>query len=420
MGAVGGVAMSTDIVAARLGAVKPSASIAAKARADALRASGKHIVDFTVGEPDFATPPHIVEAGVTALREGQTRYVASAGTPSLRQAIARKLQRENGLDFESAEVVVGCGAKQIIFAAFTASLNEGDEVIVPAPYWVSYPEMVLIHGGKPRIVECPATDGFKLTAAKLDQAITPFTRWIVLNSPNNPTGAVYTAAELRALAEVLQRHPHVWVMTDEIYEHFVFDGAQHVSLLQVAPELRSRCLLINGMSKAYAMTGWRVGYGAGPGPLIKAITLLITQSTTCANAAAQAAAVVALDGPQQCVADASALYEARRNRMVEQLNRIPGFSCVKPAGAFYVFASVADLIGKRSHDGRVLITDVDVTNFLHEDAGVVAIDGRSYGLSPYVRLSFATSIEEIDRGCDAVAGAVSQLQSSSNAESIPK
>jgi aspartate aminotransferase len=412
MGTTGVVAMTElpDIVATRLQAVKPSASIAAKARADALRASGRQITDFTIGEPDFATPSHIVDAGVAALRGGQTRYVASAGTMALRQAIVRKLNRENALSFEPGEIVVGCGAKQIIFAAFTASLNDGDEVVVPAPYWVSYPEMVLIHGGSPRIVECPAANGFKLSPADLEAAITPRTRWVVLNSPNNPTGAVYTAGELRALADVLQRHPQVWVMTDEIYEHFVFGGAEHFSLLQVAPELRSRSLLINGVSKTYAMTGWRVGYGAGPLPLIKAITLLITQSTTCANAAAQAAAAAALDGPQQCVADARALYEARCNRMVEHLNRIPGFSCAMPAGAFYVFANVADLIGKRTHDARVLVTDIDVANFLREDAGVVTIDGRSYGMSPFLRLSFATSVEEIERGCDAIAGAVSQLQ----------
>jgi aspartate aminotransferase len=401
----------SNIVAARLGAVKPSASLAAKARADALKASGRQIIDFTTGEPDFPTPQHIVEAGVSALREGHTRYVASAGTIALRQAIVRKLFRENELSYDTAEIVVGCGAKQIIFAAFTASLNEGEEVIVPAPYWVSYPEMALIHGGVPRIVDCPASSGFKLRPQDLEAAITPRTRWLVLNSPNNPTGAVYTAEELRSLARVLDRHPHVWVLTDEIYEHFVFGGAKHVPLLQVAPQLRSRCLLVNGLSKAYAMTGWRVGYGAGPVTLVKAITLLITQSTTCANAAAQVAAIAALDGPQQCVEEAAALYESRRNAMVERLNQVPGIHCDMPPGAFYVFANVAGLIGKRTRDERVLVTDVDVCNFLREDAGVVAIDGRSYGLSPYLRLSFATSIEEIERGCDALAGAVGQLQS---------
>lgn len=403
----------SHIVATRLEAVKPSASVAAKARADAMKASGRQIIDFTTGEPDFATPHHIIEAGVSALREGHTRYVASAGTLALRQAIVRKLERENQLRVDPSEIVVGCGAKQIIFAAFTASLNEGEEVIVPAPYWVSYPEMAVIHGGTPRLVECRAENGFKLRPDDLEAAITPRTKWLVLNSPNNPTGAIYSAAELRALADVLAKHPHVWVMTDEIYEHFVFGDTAHVPLLQVAPELRPRSLLINGMSKAYAMTGWRVGYGVGPLPLIKAITMLITQSTTCANAAAQAAAAAALDGPQDCVREAAALYESRRDVMVKRLNRIPGLTCATPPGAFYVFLNVAGLIDQRTPDGRVLMTDVDVCNFLREDAGVVTIDGRSYGLSPYLRLSFATSVEEIERGCDAIAAAVSQLQSNS-------
>jgi aspartate aminotransferase len=269
---------------------------------------------------------------------------------------------------------------------------------------------VLINGGTPRIVDCPAAAGFKLEAAGLEAAITPRTRWLVLNSPNNPTGAVYSAEELRAIAAVLERHPHVWVMTDEIYEHFVFGGVRHTSLLTVAPGLRNRVLLVNGMSKAYAMTGWRIGYGVGPSALVKAITLLITQSTTCANAAAQAAATAALDGPQQCVTDAAKLFEQRRDRMVARLNQIPGFECPAPAGAFYVYVSVAGLIGRRTPDGRVLITDLDVASFLREDAGVVALDGHAYGLSPYLRLSFATSIDEIERGCDAIAAAVQQLQ----------
>jgi aspartate aminotransferase len=404
--------MSTtpDIVATRLAVVKPSASIAAKAKADALRAAGRQVIDFTTGEPDFPTPRHIVEAGVEALQSGHTRYTASAGTPALRQAIVRKLKRENQLTYELSEVVVGSGAKPIIFNAFMASLNEGDEVIVPAPYWVSYPEMVLLNGGTPRIVECPASSGFKLTAQVLAEAITPKTRWLVLNSPNNPTGAVYTQAELRALADVLVEHPQVYVLTDEIYEHFVYGDTKHVSLLNAAPELRDRMLLVNGLSKAYAMTGWRVGYGAGPAPLIKAITLLITQTTTCATAAAQVAAACALDGPQDCVEDARRLYRERRDHMARRLNAIEGIACDLPDGAFYIFASVAGLIGRRTHAGKTLQNDLDVTEFLREDAGVVVIDGTSYGLASHLRFSFATSMSEIDRGCDAIAAAVSQLE----------
>lgn len=401
---------AVSIVATRLGQVKPSASIAAKAKADALRAAGRTIIDFTVGEPDFPTPAHIIEAGTQALRDGHTRYTASAGTLPLRHAIIGKLARENELVYSLPEIVVGSGAKHIIFNAFTASLNAGDEVIVPAPFWVSYPEMVLINGGTPKIVDCPASADFKLTPAALEAAITPRTRWLVLNSPNNPTGAVYSEAELRALGEVLLRHPQVWVMTDEIYEHFIYDGGRHVCILNTTPALRPRTLIINGLSKAFAMTGWRVGYGAGPAELIKAITLLITQSTTCATSAAQTAAAEALNGPQACVREAAQLFEERRNRMVQQLARIDGIECASPPGAFYLFASVAGLIGRITPSGQVLKTDQDVASYFIEQAGVVTIDGTSYGLSPYLRLSFATAVTEIDRGCQALAAAVAALR----------
>lgn len=398
-----------QIVAARLAAVKPSASIAAKARADALKAAGRSIVDFTVGEPDFPTPAHIVEAGIKALNGGLTRYTPSAGIPALRKAIVDKLRRENQLEFSEAEVVVGCGAKHIIFNAFAASLNPGDEVIVPAPYWVSYPEMAVIHDGVPVIVDCPAEEGFKLTPRALEAAITPRTRWLVLNSPNNPTGAVYSRQELAALGEVLAKHPHVWVLTDEIYEHFVYGDAKHVSLLDAAPGLKPRTLVINGVSKAYAMTGWRIGYGAGPLELIKAITMLITQSTTCATAAAQAAAAEALSGPQQSVREAALTFEKRCAHLVTRLNAIDGIECARPDGAFYVFASVRGLIGRATSTGKELLTDLDVAEYLREVGGVVTVDGTSYGLSPFLRFSFATSLAEIDRGCDAVAAAVAQL-----------
>lgn len=402
--------MTRPIVATRMGIIKPSASIAAKARADAMRAAGRTIIDFTVGEPDFPTPQHIIEAGCVALETGKTRYTASAGIPALRDAIVRKLERENGLKYQANEIVVGSGAKSIIFNAFMASLNPGDEVIVPAPYWVSYPEMVLINGGIPEIVDCPAADDFKLTAKALEAAITEKTRWVVLNSPNNPTGAVYSAEELRALADVLVKYPHVWVMTDEIYEHFVYGDEKHLSLVNVAPELKERTLIVNGMSKAYAMTGWRVGYGVGPADLIKAITLLITQSTTCANSSAQVAAVFALDGPQECVTDAARMFKERRDFLVEHLNEIDGIHCDLPAGAFYVFASVAGLIGRFTEGGQKLVNDQDVADFLREEAGVVTIDGTSYGLSPYLRFSFATSLAEIERGCAAISAAVAQLR----------
>ena len=398
-----------QLLASRLASVKPSPSMAAKALVDALRAAGRTVVDFTIGEPDFPTPPHIVAAGVQALTSGQTRYTGSAGIPALRQAIAAKLARENGLSSTPDQVVVGTGAKHVIYNALAATLDEDDELIVPAPYWVSYPDMVALHGGKPVIVTSDERTGFKLVPQALERAITPRTRWLVLNSPNNPTGAVYSADELKALGEVLLRHPHVWLMTDEIYEHFVFAGVRHASLVALVPELASRSLVVNGVSKAYAMTGWRIGYGAGPLPLVKAMTLLLTQSTSCAASMSQVAAIAALEGPQQCVSDGRRLFEQRRDRMVELLNRIPGIRCTPPDGAFYVFASVAGLLGATTPSGKTLSNDADVLMYFTDAAGVAAIDGTSYGLPGHVRLSFATSVEQIEAGCAALARAVDAL-----------
>jgi aspartate aminotransferase len=395
--------------------VKPSPSMAAKMKVDALRASGRTITDFTIGEPDFPTPPHIVQAGIDALTSGQTRYTGSAGIAPLLGAIAAKLERENGLRYSTRQVVVGCGAKHVIYNALAATLNSGDEVIVPAPYWVSYPDMVALHGGRPVIVSCGAEAGFKLSAAALERAITPRTRWLILNSPNNPTGAVYSAAELKDIVDVLERHPHVWLMTDEIYEHFVYGDARHVCPLVFSPALQSRALVVNGVSKAYAMTGWRIGYGAGPLELMKAMTVLMTQSVSCATSMSQVAAVHALEGPQACVATAAHLFEARRDRMVDRLNRIPGMHCLRPDGAFYVFPSVAGLVGARTPAGQVLASDVDVTLYLLEQAAVATIDGSSYGMPGHLRISFATSVEQIDIGCDSIAAAIAVLQPSPTA-----
>jgi aspartate aminotransferase len=401
--------MTQQLLATRLASVKPSPSMAAKSLVEGLRAAGRTIVDFSIGEPDLPTPAHIVAAGVQAMSTGETRYTASAGTAPLRQAIAAKLARENGLSYTPEQVVVGSGAKHVIYNALAATLNEGDEVIVPAPYWVSYPDMVALQGGKPVIVASDERCGFKLQPQALERAITPRTRWLILNSPNNPSGAVYSAAELRALGEVLLRHPHVWLMTDEIYEHFVYGSASHVSLPALLPELASRSLVVNGMSKAYAMTGWRIGYGAGPLALVKAMTLLLSQSTSCAAAMCQAAAVAALQGPQEHVADTRALFEQRRDRMVELLHGIPGIRCAPPDGAFYVFASVAGLIGATTPAGEKLANDVDVTMYFSHAAGVAAIDGTSYGLPAHLRLSFATPIAQVEAGCAALSGAVQAL-----------
>jgi aspartate aminotransferase len=390
--------------------VKPSPSIAAKAHVDALRLAGRDIIDFTIGEPDFPTPAHIVQGAIAALGNGETRYTASAGTPGLKRAIREKLERENDLSFTPDRIIVGTGAKQLIFNALAATLDAGDEVIVPAPYWVSYPDMVLLNGGVPVIATTSAASGFKLGADALRSAITPRTRWLILNTPNNPSGALYTAAELSALCDVLREHPQIRILTDEIYEHFAYDGARHLSPLNVAPDLADRTLLVNGVSKAYAMTGWRVGYAAGSTHLVRALTLLASQTTTCASAVSQAAAVVALQGPQDCVAEARALFEARRNRMADALAAIPNITCPRPEGAFYAFPGVAGLLGRRTPEGALLQDDIDVARFLLEHAGVAGIDGSSYGMPAYLRLSFATSMEEIERGCQAIAHAVSRLR----------
>ncbi|MBV8622210.1 MAG: aminotransferase class I/II-fold pyridoxal phosphate-dependent enzyme [Herbaspirillum sp.] len=399
-----------QFLASRLDAVKVSPSSAAKARVDSLRAAGRQIVNFTIGEPDFPTPRHIVEAGIAALNDGQTRYTGAGGTPALRQAIVAKLKRDNDLSYKDTEVVVGNGAKQIIFCALTATLNAGDEVIIPTPYWVSYPDMVALNDGRPVIVSTRPETGFKLTPAQLEEAITDRTRWLVLNTPSNPTGAIYTSDELLALAQVLREHPNVWLLTDEIYEHFSYGTVRHVSPLTVAPDLASRTLIVNGVSKSHAMTGWRIGYGAAPRVLVAAIELLLSQSTSCASSISQAAAVTALDGPQDCVADAVALFDARRRRMVELLNAVPGLSCGLPDGAFYVFVSVAGLIGKTTPSGQRLDSDVDVMMYFLDTAGVATIDGSSYGQPNYLRMSFATSIEQIEVGCRALASVVAELK----------
>lgn len=333
------------------------------------------------------------------MRRGDTHYTATPGTPALREAICAKLERENGLRYSPDNVVVGCGAKQLIFEAFAATLSKGDEVIVPAPYWVSYPDIVSLNEATPVIVECGENDAFKLTAAALDAAITPRTRWVILNSPNNPTGAVYSRDELTALTAVLRRHQHVWLMTDEIYEHLVYDGRAATNALQVAPDLADRTLIVNGLSKAYAMTGWRVGYAAGHKDLMNAIAKLLGQSTTCPSSISQAAALAALTGDQSCVQQARARYESRRERMIELLEGTPGLRISKPEGAFYLYPSVAGLIGRATGSGEVLKSDLQVALYLLDTANVAVLDGTSYGLSPYLRLCFATSLDAIELGC---------------------
>jgi aspartate aminotransferase len=396
-------------VAERVRRIKPSPSTSAAERANQLRREGRSIVNLVVGEPDFDTPPHIRQAAARAMDAGATRYTSLAGTIELRQAIAAKLARENGLSFDPGEIIATNGAKSAIYSALAATLEPGDEVVIPAPYWVSYPDMVLACDGVPVAVSCPEEQGFKLTPEGLDAAITARTRWLILNSPSNPTGATYTAAEYRALADVLARHPSVLVMTDDIYEHIRFEGGTAPHLLAAAPELRDRTLAINGVSKTYAMTGWRIGWAAGPRSLVQALDTFLSQAAGNCCSISQAAAAAALTGDQGFVAESVAVYRERRDVTAAGINAIPGLSCRLPEGAFYLFVNCGGLIGRTTPNGGRLATDGDVVMYLLESVGVAVVAGTAYGLSPYFRLSIATSIETLDDGVARIARAVAEL-----------
>ena len=375
----------------RLARVKPSPTIAMTTRAAELRAQGRDIIGLSAGEPDFDTPEHIREAGKAAIDQGLTRYTAVDGTPTLKRAIAAKFARDNGLDYAPSQVTVGSGGKQILYNALVATLNEGDEVIIPAPYWVSYPDMVLLAGGVPVIVECGIGDGFRLTPQALADAITPKTKWLILNSPSNPSGAGYDRAQMQALCDVLLDHPQVWVLADDIYEHLVFDGFEFVTPAQVEPRLKGRVLTMNGVSKAYAMTGWRIGYGAGPRALIDAMAKLQSQSTSNPCSISQYAAEAALEGPQDYIADSRAVFQRRRDLVVAGLNACPGIDCPVPQGAFYVYPSIAGLIGRTSAGGARIDSDEAFANALLDEEGVAVVFGAAFGLSPHFRISYATS-----------------------------
>lgn len=401
--------MTTAQFAARLRRIKPSPSTFAADRASDLRRQGKSIVNLVVGEPDFDTPAHIRKAAVMAMNKGQTRYTLMAGTVEVREAIVAKLARENHLHYGMDEIIVTSGAKSAIFSALAITIESGDEVIIPAPYWVSYPDMVLACDGTPVTVACPESQGFKLTPQQLQASITPRTRWLLINSPSNPTGASYTLKEYKALAEVLARHPQVMVMTDDIYEHIRFDGGRTPHLLEAAPQLRDRTLVINGVSKTYAMTGWRIGYIAGPRPYIQALDTLLSQSTGSCCGISQAATAAALNGDQSFVAESVAIYKQRRDHAVRVLNDIEGIRCRLPEGAFYLYVNCTGLIGRKSPDGKILENDTDVVLYLLESEGVAVVAGTAYGLSPYFRMSIATSIEILDEGCKRIARAVARL-----------
>jgi aspartate aminotransferase len=402
--------MNRSRISARVRRIKPSPSSAAADRAAVLKRAGKSIVSLVVGEPDFDTPAHIRAAATRAMDKGATRYTMLPGTPELREAIAAKLRRENDLIYDPKDVIVTNGAKSGIYTALEATVESGDEVIIPAPYWVSYPDMALACDGVPVTVPCSERQGFKIIPAQLDAAITGKTRWLLINSPSNPTGASYTAAEYRALADVLARHPHVMVMTDDIYEHIRFDGKITPHLLNAAPELKDRVLAVNGVSKTYAMTGWRIGWIAGPSDLISALNTLQSQSSGNACSISQAAAVEALNGDQSFISQSVKTYRARRDRTLSRINAIPGLSCSPPDGAFYLYVGCAGLIGRTTPAGIQLQTDGDVAMYLLENAGVAVVQGSAYGLSPFFRLSIATSQEVLDEGTNRIARAVSELR----------
>ena len=375
----------------RLARIKPSPTIAMTTRAADLRAQGRDIISLSAGEPDFDTPENVRDAAKAAIDAGHTRYTAVDGTPSLKRAIVDKFARENGLDYAPAQITVGTGGKQILYNALMATLDDGDEVIVPAPYWVSYPDMVLLAGGTPVVVECDQASGFRLTPDALEAAITPRTKWLILNSPSNPSGAGYDRAQMAALCDVLLRHPQVWVLADDIYEHLVFDGFAFCTPAQVEPRLKDRVLTMNGVSKSYAMTGWRIGYGAGPEALIKAMAKLQSQSTSNPCSISQYAAEAALTGPQDYITDSRAVFQRRRDLVVAGLNACPGLDCPVPQGAFYVYPSIAGLIGLTSAGGTLIDSDEAFANALLDETGVAVVFGAAFGLSPHFRISYATS-----------------------------
>ncbi len=385
-----------------LAEAKPSATFKVMDRVSARRAEGAKIISLSAGEPDFDTPSHVSEAGIAAIRSGRTRYTQVAGMRSLREAIAAKFERENGLKSEWQNTLVCSGGKQVIFNALAATLNVGDEVIVPAPYWVSYPEIVQLCGASPVIVQCKSDTGFKITADALQAAITPRTRWLILNSPSNPTGSVYSRDELRALAEVLLAHPNVLVISDEIYEHLIFDGVPYFTLAQVEPRLREQVLTMNGVSKAYAMTGWRIGFCTGPRWLVEAMEKLQGQQTSGACTISQHAALTALTGPQDFIQKSCSIFQSRRDIVVELVNQAPGLHCEVPQGAFYAFTSCQDLLGKYTPAGTLLNSDEDVVNALLDEANVATVHGSAFGMGPYIRIAYAIDDASLRRACEAI------------------
>lgn len=391
------------LAATRMGRILPSQTIAITQKARALKAEGRDIISLSAGEPDFDTPDFIKQAAIEAIQRGETKYTDVAGTPALRQAVAARLNADFDLDYRADEICISIGGKQVIYNAMVATLNEGDEVIIPAPAWVSYPDIVQLADGKPVIVPTTSETGFRLTAEQLRAAITPRTRWLMLNSPCNPTGSAYSREELKALTDVLLEHPQIWVLTDDIYAKLTYDGRQAYTIVQVEPRLRERTLTMNGVSKAYAMTGWRIGFAAAPVQLIKELIKLQGQSTSNACSIAQAAALAAVSAPQDFIQEMVSVYQKRRDLVVAALSRVPGLICPKPEGAFYVFVSVQNLLGKRTASGHVLKNDEDFVTALLDETGVAAVHGTAFLMPGYFRVSYATSTELLEEACRRIA-----------------
>jgi aspartate aminotransferase len=388
-------------IADALARVKPSATIAVTNKARELKAAGRDVIGLGAGEPDFDTPENVKAAAIAAITEGKTKYTAVDGIPELKAAICAKFKRENGLSYEPNQITVGTGGKQVLYNALIATINPGDEVIIPTPYWVSYPDMVLLAGGEPVIVEADKST-FKITPESLEAAITSRTKWLIFNSPSNPSGAAYTRAELKALTDVLVKHPHVWIMSDDMYEHLVYDDFEFTTPAQVEPSLYARTLTVNGVSKAYAMTGWRIGYAGGPAELIKAMAKVQSQSTSNPSSIAQWAAVEALNGPQDFIPANNEVFKGRRDLVVSMLNQAKGITCPNPEGAFYVFPSCAGTIGRTAPSGKTIESDEDFVTELLETEGVAVVQGSAFGLGPNFRISYATSTEALEEACTRI------------------
>lgn len=399
-----------SFIATRLSRIKPSPTIAVSNKAKELQAEGKDVIGLGAGEPDFDTPDNVKDFAIKAIQNGETKYTAVDGTPALKKAICAKFKRENGIDYAPNQITVGTGAKQVLYNVIMATVNDHDEVIIPAPYWVSYPDIVELAGGTPVFVTCPAEKNFKLQPADLRKAITPKTKWLVLNSPSNPTGAGYSKAEMKALTDVLLEFPHVHVLADDIYEHIVYDGFTFVTPAQVEPKLYDRVFTLNGVSKSHAMTGWRIGYGAGHPDIIKAIAIIQSQSTSNPSSVSQAASLEALNGPQEFLKERNDAFKKRRNMVVKLLNEIPGIECNTPEGAFYVFPSCQALLGKTTPAGKTLKTDTDLVEYLLDDALVAVVQGSAFGAPGFFRISYATSDAALEEACKRIKAACAKLK----------